>query len=70
MMKKNKPEQSGFNEILLYNTPNGGVKATCKEYLQVQKEGNRKVKRKQLFYNLDAILTVGKYKRNSKLNQE
>ena len=25
-MKKNKPEQSGFNEILLYNTTNGGVK--------------------------------------------
>lgn len=25
-MKNNKPEQSGFNEILLYNTPNGGVK--------------------------------------------
>lgn len=25
-MKKDKPEQSGFNEILLYNTPNGGVK--------------------------------------------
>ena len=25
-MKKNKPEQTGFNEILLYNTPNGGVK--------------------------------------------
>ena len=25
-MKKNKPEHTGFNEILLYNTPNGGVK--------------------------------------------
>ena len=25
-MKKNKPSESGFNEILLYNTPNGGVK--------------------------------------------
>ena len=26
MIKKNKPSESGFNEILLYNTPNGGVK--------------------------------------------
>ncbi len=33
--------------------------ATCKEYLQVQKEGNRNVKRRQLIYNLDAILSVG-----------
>jgi prophage maintenance system killer protein len=40
-------------------------KSTCKEYLQVQKEGNRTVKRKQLFYNLDAILSVG-YRINSK----
>ena len=39
--------------------------STCKEYLQVQKEGNRKVERKQLFYNLDAILSVG-YRINSK----
>ncbi|RAV27492.1 RhuM family protein [Sinomicrobium soli] len=34
-------------------------KATCKEYLQVQTEGKRQVKRKQTFYNLDAILSVG-----------
>lgn len=39
--------------------------STCKEYLQVQKEGNRQVKRKQLMYNLDAILSVG-YRVNSK----
>ncbi|MGH2644088.1 MAG: virulence RhuM family protein [Chitinophagaceae bacterium] len=38
--------------------------ATCKEYLQVQKEGKRNVQRTQLFYNLDAILSVG-YKINS-----
>jgi len=38
--------------------------ATCKEYLQVQMEGKRKVERKQLFYNLDAILSVG-YRVNS-----
>ena len=34
-------------------------KATCKDYLQVQKEGNREVKRKQKYYNLDAIISVG-----------
>lgn len=40
-------------------------KATCKEYLQVQTEGNREVKRMQQYYNLDAILSVG-YRINSK----
>lgn len=39
--------------------------STCKEYLQVQKEGKRLVERNQLFYNLDAILSVG-YRINSK----
>ncbi|UMB61035.1 virulence protein RhuM/Fic/DOC family protein [Lutibacter sp. A80] len=34
-------------------------KATCKEFLQVRKEGTRTVKRKQLNYNLDAIISVG-----------
>lgn len=34
-------------------------KATCKESLQVQKEGNREVKRKVQEYNLDAIISVG-----------
>jgi len=33
--------------------------ATCKEFLQVQIEGNRKVERKQKFYNLDAVISVG-----------
>lgn len=33
--------------------------ATCKDLLQVQKEGNREVKRKQKLYNLDAIISVG-----------
>jgi len=39
--------------------------ATCKNYLQVQIEGKRRVERKQLFYNLDVILSVG-YRINSK----
>jgi len=33
--------------------------ATCKEFLQVQIEGNRQINRKQRFYNLDAIISVG-----------
>lgn len=33
--------------------------ATCKEFLQVQTEGNRTIRRTQKFYNLDAIISVG-----------
>lgn len=34
-------------------------KATVKDYLTVQKEGDRKVSRKIEFYNLDVIISVG-----------
>jgi hypothetical protein len=33
--------------------------ATCKDFLQVQTEGSRRVERKQRYYNLDAIISVG-----------
>lgn len=33
--------------------------ATCKDFLQVQIEGSRKVERQKKFYNLDAIISVG-----------
>jgi len=33
--------------------------ATCKNYLQVQKEGNRQVKRNLLIYNLEMIVSIG-----------
>ncbi|HBE42248.1 MAG TPA: hydroxyacid dehydrogenase [Bacteroidales bacterium] len=33
--------------------------ATCKDFLQVQKEGTRMVERNQKYYNLDAIISVG-----------
>ncbi|MBX3043883.1 MAG: virulence RhuM family protein [Candidatus Kapabacteria bacterium] len=33
--------------------------ATCKDFLQVRKEGNRFVERKQKYYNLDVIISVG-----------
>ena len=39
--------------------------ATCKEFLQVQKEGSREVRRSVTFYNLDAIISVG-YRVNSR----
>jgi hypothetical protein len=38
--------------------------ATCKQYLQVQTEGDRQVERKRKYYNLDAIISVG-YRVNS-----
>ena len=33
--------------------------STCKDFLQVQKEGSREVKRQRRHYNLDMILSVG-----------
>jgi hypothetical protein len=33
--------------------------STCKDFLQVRKEGGRMVERSQKFYNLDAIISVG-----------
>lgn len=32
---------------------------TCKEFLQVRTEGTRQVQRRQKFYNLDVIISVG-----------
>ncbi|HRE00293.1 MAG TPA: virulence RhuM family protein, partial [Ilumatobacteraceae bacterium] len=34
-------------------------KATCKEYLQVRREGSRNVQRRLVHYNLDMIISVG-----------
>ena len=43
--------------------------ATCKEFLQVQLEGNREVNRTHKFYNLDAIISVGYRVNSSKATQ-
>lgn len=43
----------------VYNDQELDEKATCKDFLQVRKEGKRTVKRKQLHYNLDAVISVG-----------
>ena len=40
--------------------------STCKDFLQVRKEGNRNVSRKLVHYNLDMILSVG-YRIKSKV---
>ena len=49
----------------IYNEEELFKEATCSKMEQVQIEGNRKIKRKVDFYNLDAIIAVG-YRVNSK----
>ena len=49
----------------IYETNELSEEATCKDFLQVQKEGNREVSRMRKFYNLDVIIAVG-YRVNSK----
>lgn len=48
----------------IYKEQEQDENATCKEFLQVQKEGSREVKRKSKYYNLKAITAVG-YRVNS-----
>lgn len=48
----------------IYNEQEQVESATCKEFLQVQKEGSREVKRLSKYYNLKAIVAVG-YRVNS-----
>lgn len=43
----------------IYNEGELQEQSTIKDFLIVQKEGNREVNRKQKFYNLDAIISVG-----------
>ncbi len=43
--------------------------ATCKDYLQVRKEGSREVKRKLQHYRLEAILAIGYRVRSSRGTQ-
>lgn len=62
---KTTPQNITIHLKRIYKEGEIDEKATCKEYLQVQTEGKRQVNRKQLTYNLDAILSVG-YRVNSK----
>ncbi len=43
----------------IYNDLELDKNSTVKEFLTVQKEGNREVKRKFTYYNLDAVISVG-----------
>ena len=43
----------------IYNDGELNAASTCKDYLQVQMEGKREVKRARKYYNLDMILAVG-----------
>lgn len=49
----------------IYNTKELDKKTTTEKYSVVQTEGDRQVNRNVLFYNLDAIISVG-YRVNSK----
>lgn len=51
-------------KISIYISNELGEKSTSKEFLLVQKEGSREVKRKIKCYNLDAVISVG-YRVNS-----
>ncbi|TSC87676.1 MAG: hypothetical protein G01um101416_356 [Microgenomates group bacterium Gr01-1014_16] len=48
----------------IYTDGEVGKEATCKDFLQVQDEGGRKIKRNVSFYSLEAIISVG-YRVNS-----
>ncbi len=43
----------------IYNDKELNKEITCKNFLQVQKEGNRNVKRNTAHYNLDMIIALG-----------
>ena len=43
----------------IYSEKELSKEATCKDFLQVQKEGKREVSRAVDFYNLDMIISVG-----------
>ena len=48
----------------IYAESEADIESTCKDFLQVQKEGEREVKRNISFYSLEAIIAVG-YRVNS-----
>ena len=59
------PQNITYHLNQIYESDELREVATCKEILQVQNEGERKVSRSRKFYNLDAIIAVG-YRVNSK----
>lgn len=53
----------------IYKTEELDKESTCAKFTQVQKEGNREIKRQIQYYNLDVIISVG-YRVNSKRGTE
>jgi len=58
------PQNITLHLKAIYREKELSESATCKEFLQVQKEGNREVRRQQKLYDLEAIISVG-YRINS-----
>jgi len=54
-----KPQNITMHLKNIYAEGELAEEATCKEFLQVQTEGGRRVERQRKFYNLDAIISVG-----------
>jgi hypothetical protein len=59
-----KPQNITMHLKNIYQEGELDESATCKDFLQVQIEGGREVKRQRKYYNLDAIISVG-YRVNS-----
>lgn len=53
------PQNITLHLKAIYSEGELGEASTCKQYLQVQTEGDREVSRKRNFYSLEAILAVG-----------
>lgn len=58
-------DTKGLHVKNIFTTKELDKKATTEKYSVVQKDGNKKVRRTVLFYNLDAKISVG-YQVNSK----
>ena len=61
-----KPQNITMHLKNIYAEEELNEEATCKDFLQVQNEGGREVRRKRKFYNLDVIISVG-YRINSQV---
>ncbi|NCB40076.1 MAG: cell filamentation protein Fic [Erysipelotrichia bacterium] len=63
------PQSISIHLKNIYEEGELSEEATCKDFLQVQIEGSRKVERQKKFYNLDAIISVG-YRVKSRIATE
>lgn len=54
-----KPQNVTIHIGNIYKEKELEQEATCKDFLQVQTEGGRTVRRRAKFYNLDVIISVG-----------